>query len=205
MSADYIERTPIRLDEDQALLAVDPGINGTGWALWKSRSALGKRLSSEPDMVGVMRKRFDSFVGATNWLADELYVATGMARWTCSAHRSAVCGCGPKPAIIVTCEFPEFQTSASRSMGWMRGDLQKLTYLVGAIGYMTYARLAEKNHPGSLFEPVPVSQWKGQLPKTVVESRIRDTLGNRVCERLDIKTHAWDAVGIGLWRLGVFK
>jgi hypothetical protein len=201
VSADYIERSPL-YRKTTALLAVDPGINGTGWALWKSLPRDGKPTTA-PDHVGVLQKRHGSYVETANWITDELYVVTGIARWMCAVHRSCVCGCGPQPSIRVTCEFPEFQTSASRSMGWMRGDLQKLTYLVGCIGHMTYM-LTTKN-TGSMFEPVPVSQWKGQLPKAVVESRIRDSLGATACNRLGIKTHAWDAVGIGLRRLEVFK
>jgi len=175
MSADSIVRTPINL-RFQSVLAIDPGINGTGYALWEKQPK-GKTLRPVPSEVGVLRKRFDSYVTTANWIADQLE-GYGTAN------------------LIVTCEFPEFQTSASRSMGWMRGDLQKLTYLVGVLG---------RTFRGGSFEPVPVSQWKGQLPKDVVTRRIVQELGTADCERLGIKTHAWDAVGIGLWRLGVFE
>jgi len=182
-----------------ALLAIDPGLNGTGWAFWGPRT-LSKKYVPPPTTVGVMRKRHDTFVATANWLADELLfdVVRGNRKDVCSVHLSRACGCSPAPPLVVTCEFPEYQTGASRSMGWMRGDLQKLTYLVGVLGRMTYAA-------GAVFEPVPVSQWKGQLPKDVVTDRIINKLGNAACERLGIKTHAWDATGIGLWRLGEFQ
>jgi len=93
---------------------------------------------------------------------------------------------------LVVCEFPQYQESAGRSMGWRTGDLQRLTFLTGVFA----ARL----HPAEFYPVVP-SQWKGQLPKSIVEDRIRTRLGAAVCRRLKIRTHAWDAVGIGLWAL----
>lgn len=186
---------PDPLPPSSALLAIDPGINGTGWALWRSTGHVA------PDEVGVLRKRFEgdgSFVPASNWLAEQLRVVINTRRKTCAVHHSRNCLCIAIPPMVVSCEFPEFQTGASRSMGWMKGDLQKLTYLVGTLGHMTYMT-------GCVFEAVPVSRWKGQLPKDIVTDRIIEKLGNKTCERLGIKTHAWDATGIGLWRLGVFK
>jgi hypothetical protein len=47
---------------------------------------------------------------------------------------------------------------------------------------------------------VPVADWKGQLPKEVVNKRIVKRLGEAACE--DFQTHAWDAVGVGLWAKG---
>ena len=171
---DPIERTT--LDNSTALLAIDPGLNGTGWAMWHPPR------SPAPTAAGVLRKRFDNYVVTANWLADELQKVINRR----------------KVGMIVTCEFPEYQTGATRTMGWMRGDLQKLTYLVGVLSRMVHDQ-------GAVFEPVPVSQWKGQLPKDIVIDRIQHALGARTCTKLGITTHAWDATGIGLWRLGVFK
>jgi len=91
---------------------------------------------------------------------------------------------------IVVCEFPEFQSGTARSMGWAKGDLQKLTFLVGYI--------AGRN-PSCQFVPVKPSTWKGQLPKSIVTDRIITRLGKEWAQTSGVKTHAWDAVGIGLW------
>jgi hypothetical protein len=167
-----------------AVMAIDPGLNGTGWALW-----IGTRLV--PTGVGVLRKKHDTFVHNADWLADELVRVMIRRNDSTNAGNSALRG----TALNVVCEFPEYQTGADRTMGWMRGDLQKLTYLVGVIARATY-------HHGATFEPVAVSKWKGQLPKQIVTDRIRQKIGRAACDRLGIKTHAWDATGIGLWRLG---
>lgn len=197
MGADYIERTVVDR-RYTAVLAVDPGVAGTGWALWPSIRR-GSIPPVAPDAVGVLTPRGGTFVDKSDAIADELSVITGRARYHCNLHRSHFCGCAKQPEILITCEMPEFQASATRSMGWARGDLQKLTYLVGAIGYM-----AHNATTNCVMEPVPVSQWKGQLSKAIVTDRILQALGAAACGRLNIKTHAWDAVGIGLWRLGEF-
>jgi hypothetical protein len=91
---------------------------------------------------------------------------------------------------IIVCEFPEFQEGSARSMGWRKGDLQKLTFLVGYIAGF---------HRHHTFVPVKPSTWKGQLPKSIVADRITTRLGQEWVEASGVKTHAWDAVGIGLW------
>lgn len=175
------------------LLAIDPGINGTGWALWRGNA----KRPTAPDEVGVLRKRFESFDLASFWLTSELKKILRERRLICPVHLTRTCGCVRDTSCIVVCEFPEFQTGAARSMGWMKGDLQKLTFLVGAIGQMAH-------DAGCQFEPVPVSHWKGQLPKDIVTDRIIRLIGGIKCSQLGIKTHAWDATGIGLWRRGLF-
>lgn len=48
-------------------------------------------------------------------------------------------------------------------------------------------------------ELVTVGEWKGQLPKAVVERRIREILPG-----VKAKSHDWDAIGIGLYKAGRF-
>ena len=91
-------------------------------------------------------------------------------------------------------EYPSFFDSVGGTMVAKTGDLLKLTFLVGIIcGY------ASTNFVDYVL--VPVNQWKGQLPKQIVTERIIRRLGEKQC--LGIKTHAWDAVGIGLHALGI--
>jgi hypothetical protein len=54
------------------------------------------------------------------------------------------------------------------------------------------------------FRLVKPSQWKGQLPKTIVIDRLRRKLGRKQCDDLGIEKDAWDAVGIGMWAQGRF-
>lgn len=99
---------------------------------------------------------------------------------------------------LVLIEMPEYQSSPTREMGWKTGSLQKLTFLVGwlsAISSMNFAMAI----------PVLVHEWKGQLPKPVVERRVQQTLGRDTCQRLGLRSHAYDAAGIGLYGLGRWK
>jgi hypothetical protein len=88
-------------------------------------------------------------------------------------------------------EFPSLFQSAHGQMVARRGDLVKLAWFTGLLS-------------GSLVGVtlVPVNDWKGQLPKGVVANRIQKILGEKDCA--SIKSHAWDAVGIGLWAAGRF-
>lgn len=92
----------------------------------------------------------------------------------------------------VLCEMMEFQ-GFGRSLGWTSGDMQRTTYFTGLLSGRVFP---------SPFYFVPVHAWKGQLPKRVVEERLAKKLGTFFTR--DIKSHAWDAIGIGLWALGKF-
>lgn len=94
----------------------------------------------------------------------------------------------------VVIEMPEFQSGAGRQMGWKTGDLQKLTLLVGILAATAARALAN-------VQLVTPSQWKGQLPKDVVQRRLETHYGSKL-NKLNIQTHAWDALGIGAWALG---
>lgn len=167
------------------LLSIDPGLTGTGWALW--------RTNKRPHSVGVIKQ------GGTG---NEWHLrAQGIAEqliFLCDNCEDIV-----SHRIQVVAEFTEFHAAASSSMGWKTGDLQRLTFLCGVI--------AGRMHPRQ-FLPVTASGWKGQLPKVVAAKRIEKIIGAHHCSRLGLPeiqkradTHAWDAVGIGLWFLGRFE
>ena len=63
---------------------------------------------------------------------------------------------------LVGIEYPAFFNSAGGTMVAKKGDLLKLTFLVGII--YTYVR----RHQGIKVLLVPVNEWKGQLPKEIV-------------------------------------
>jgi hypothetical protein len=92
----------------------------------------------------------------------------------------------PKNGVVCV-EQPALFGGAKGSVTASSGSLVKLTLLVGRI-------MQELNAEG-----IEVREWKGQLPKAVVEKRIRVILPNCTA-----KSHDWDAIGIGLYKLGVF-
>jgi hypothetical protein len=79
----------------------------------------------------------------------------------------------------------------SRTAG-ARGDLSKLAYLVGGFCFICLLRDIE-------FKVIKVREWKGNLPKSVVESRVRK--GIIGLPELT-NEHTIDAIGIGLSKLG---
>jgi Holliday junction resolvasome RuvABC endonuclease subunit len=151
-------------------MAVDPGLNGTGWVVFKN--------TKDPMFLanGVINFRNDeewdvrvlSFVHVLATLAED---------WNVSK---------------VYCEYPAYFDSAAGQMVAKKGDLLKLTFLVGCIaGFL---------HPTPVVL-VPVHVWKGQLPKEIVKQRIVKILGSKKCKSL--KSHDYDATGIGLFVQGL--
>jgi Holliday junction resolvasome RuvABC endonuclease subunit len=102
-----------------------------------------------------------------------------------------------KPLFMdeVYIEMPQMMTNV-KGIAAQAGAVYKLAFLVGY--------LAREFLPGTV-HTVTVAEWKGQLPKDVVQRRIERDLGKRTCEKLNIKSHAWDAVGIGLWAVGRWR
>ena len=91
----------------------------------------------------------------------------------------------------VYCEWPMYFGAASSAPSGT-GDLLKLMFQVGGVARMT-------QELGARFHPIPVNDWKGQMPKSAVISRIKKRLPGA-----EYNTHAWDAVGIGLYAKGYF-
>lgn len=156
------------------LCAVDPGINGTGIALWCPGDDL---YPFGTDVLNAPRK--------LTWWRKALYLADAVAD-VVDEHRDIA---------ILVCECPQFFASAGGEMVAGRGDLVKLAIAVGCI-----AGRVESNTRSCEFFPVEVNDWKGQLSKENVERRIR-----RKLPLGEYTSHAWDAVGIGLFARGDFE
>lgn len=91
-------------------------------------------------------------------------------------------------------EMPQHMASA-KGIAAQSGSVYKLAFLVGY--------LAADVYPCEVIVVTP-QEWKGQLPKDVVQRRIERILGRSKCRAVGIRSHAWDAVGIGLFALGKF-
>ncbi len=72
--------------------------------------------------------------------------------------------------------------------------LEKLVTAYGAILF------AASFYCNGIF-PIPVNTWKGQLNKQIVNNRIIGLLPD-IKRVPGLKTHAWDAVGVGLYAKG---
>lgn len=153
-----------------SILAIDPGSNGTGVALFLPRE-------TAPAETRVLTS------GAKTWEARCKALLTLLLNLDTTWSRAH----GLSRVVI---EQPQFFDAAGGHMVARRGDLAKLCMFAG----MSYGIFA----PRSLL--VPVYQWKGQLPKAVVNRRIEERLGVKACRKF--RTHAWDAVGIGMYVRG---
>jgi Holliday junction resolvasome RuvABC endonuclease subunit len=98
---------------------------------------------------------------------------------------------------VVVLEWPELMQSAGGQVSARSGALVKLSMLVGAI----YVRVAPYTTDIVLVTP---TRWKGQLSKVTTINRIQRVVSKDVLSKLKPKTHAWDAIGIGLYHNGRF-
>jgi hypothetical protein len=160
-----------------ALLAIDPGLNSMGWAYWRY-----PEKGFVPASVGLIKapRKMELTVRA-HWIAEEVFKTIPQIG-------------GPNaPPLFKTDIVSEFPAWHGTSMAWSTGDLQRLVFLVGVLcGRFSLSK----------FTLVTPAEWKGQLPKDVVIRRLQKKLGRRVTQ--DYDKDMWDAVGIGLWKLGEF-
>lgn len=157
--------------EDQLFLAVDPGIGGTGAALFTPGCKVPQTWVFNAKRTLPWWQRALSIAGDIDRLQRE--------------YRFSTC----------FCECPQFFASASGEMVAGRGDLVKLSIAVGAVAGVL--------RQSAKFYPIEVNVWKGQLTKENVNRRIARTLG--AVNVGDFVSHAWDAVGIGLFAKGKFE
>jgi len=161
------------------MLAIDPGLNSLGWAYWERTPSV-----RPPHRVGLIKApRKLELTARALWIAKEL----DQAMWDLGPMGGSV-------SVYETDFVSEFPSWHGIQLGWAAGDLQKLVFLVGVLaGYFKEAKS---------FTPVTPKDWKGQLPKSVVTRRLIKRYGPGATRNWE--KDVWDAVGIGLWKMGKF-
>jgi Holliday junction resolvasome RuvABC endonuclease subunit len=129
-------------------MSIDPGIAGTGWALWRPQK-------DDPQKYGSI-----SVHNKTQWNQRAVEVAE---RVGAVAVRNSV--------EVAYVEEPAFMQSAGGQVTAASGSLVKLAFTVGCI----CSRLESLEIDAIL---VPVRDWKGQLSKETVEDRLRRIFPN---------------------------
>ena len=179
------------MDKPYYVVGIDPAFGGTGLALFQegilTSVELFRKTGKQPfeDRANLIASK------VRDWLRGEFF----------RSDRPSFKKVGPP---LIMCEIPSYQSTPSRSMGWKKGDLQKLTYLVGAIGYACATlELCDDPQMFPVYETVTPAGWKGQLSKQIVINRIRKRIPN-VDEKFSPKLDVWDAIGIGMWALHRF-
>lgn len=163
-------------------LSVDPGYAACGWVLWHFELNRTGKWSIE--QAGVMHsdtKAKNTSYFRTNVMIDGLQDRLGYT-----------------PLECLVCEEMQIMGGA----GGYASSRTTILPLCAAVGQ--WARWIHSK--GGRFVPAPVSEWKGQLPKDVVNDRVKKLLSRKDLEALSPdRSHDWDAAGIGLWYLGRFK
>jgi len=163
-------------------MSVDPGVSGTGWALWANDGTMSDFTRIVPPIeCGVLNPKGYSFVHRAYNMSEQLSKLL---------DRHGVAD--------VYCEFPEFFSGSERGhAATTDGSVFKLSAFIGCIMQLCFDR-------GILFHEVMVKDWKGQLPKEVIIKRIDAALPPHwwgLPEKIP-HSHAWDAIGIGLYAKG---
>ena len=151
-------------------LCIDPGITGTGFAVFQDKNpepiyVHDENKKAEWDVqIAILARELDRIV--TVWQVMKVY-----------------------------CEYPEWQESGKGAAAAIKGDIFKLSSVVGAFMGVCAIRNIR-------FIPVNVSWWKGQVSKSNVVKRIRGILPESDWTYSEAR-HYTDAVGIGLYVLGL--
>ena len=158
-------------------ISVDPGVSGTGYVLWESLCTTKVTVLS----FGVLASK------EKQWAARAAEIGRTVADLAREAKVSRV-----------WCELPAYWGTFKQHSWAAQGSLVKQAVLVGTMLAVPWVAKTVR-----IVSLVPVADWKGQLPKPVVEARVRKILGG---QSRGFESHAWDAAGIGLYsfqRMGV--
>ena len=158
----------------ESLIAIDPGVE-LGWAFWPE----GKLHPSACGLVKPKRKQKD-FFSSMQSTVDQLDDLLD----------------GYEPAVLAI-EWPAYFDSVGGRAAAGSGSIVKLAFGIGQIAQLAAAREI-------ILDAVEVMKWKGQLPKEVVIKRINKIIPAYQMDFLTPTSHAYDAIGIGLYCRGLF-
>jgi len=153
-------------------MTIDPGIGGTGIAIW---SPNGECVRSE-----TFDSREKDWINASKHISRYFYQIG--------------------PFKFIAFEMPSnFQTSTASIAAGKRGDILKLSILIGMIIKVT-------ENATDLHVPILVQTWKGNAKKEMMNDRVKRVFNNDEDQKYylveKMTTHALDAIGIGLYLQG---
>lgn len=160
------------------MISVDPGVNGTGVCEWDEENIYSVET--------IYANRLP-----------QLNLSWESRAWTIADRFGRLLDNAPSHVNQIVIERPILFGGAKGRAVAASGDLIKLAMITGMLFAIAYERT-------SRIRLVAPNEWKGQLPKSVCEARIRKKLGKSFPEGRQSE-HAIDAIGIGLWYQGRFK
>ena len=175
-------------------LAIDPGLSGvgsTGWALFQGPRLKDCGLVSSQGYG----KPPDSWEERCVRITRNMYTLMKDLSYRVPIQKTTTY---PPTIDLAVIELPEVWGSNQKSYtSATRGDLGKLYVLCG----MLYSVCSDIQTVESV-QFITANEWKGQLPKKVVEQRIQRFIPNKLKQR-KLTEHEVDAIGLGLYVLGV--
>jgi hypothetical protein len=179
----------VRKGQGMYRISIDPGLEGTGLAIWEGFGTENDWRTIEPPVkvLSNIHSLSNTWEGRLEDIAGQVSLEFGLLY-----HQ--------KLALVshTYIEWPHYRTDPVGQTATAKGDIYKLSALIGALMYVA------GNKYTSEVVLVPVLDWKGQLPKSVVARRCQDLLNYpaKGDNKLHISSHGWDAVGIGLHAKG---
>lgn len=165
-------------------LTLDPGLEGTGLALWRAeRNYKDNRGGWFRSENYELLKCLNLTSRCGSWWDRGLDLCHQLDRVLEEEN-----------PLMCFLEEPSYFDGQKGQMVARRGDLVKLCTVYG----MLY-RTCDRNG-GHEVVSVSIMRWKGQLPKHLVERRVRSRLR---LETRKYTSHEIDAIGIGLHVMGV--
>lgn len=133
--------------KDVKLMAFDPGLDGTGWALFGGKEYMRS---------GVLRPKGETWTDKVHWLV---------------ANLSEVMEDNYASAFVL--EYPGYWAGNVKSVAAVNsGALLKLAFVCGAIYTLTKTEVL-----GLSVYVISPQDWKGNMPKELVMARIKAKLG----------------------------
>ena len=154
------------------LIFIDPGISGTGYAVWEERFfSIYSATGVQPMAYGIINNK-DIEAQLINF---KTLIVISKAK-------------------KVYIEDAAFMTGSLKGQAAAKtGSVVKLAQYIGRLQQICQELRVTT-------ELISVMKWKGTLPKRVVWDRIFKVLPD-----LKAKSHALDAIGLGLWKMGVIN
>lgn len=172
------------------LIAIDPGLNATGWSAWTrcgdSHQLVAAGLVQMPASWRLCTVTERS-VEIARQVLGAAFLVTGPAATQVIANATVI-------------ELPQ-QYAVTKGTKGDPNDLIDLAALCGTIA-------GALQTSGSRVAYVRPREWKGQTPKDCTEERARARLQPSELARVtlpkaeSLQHNVWDAVGIGLWATG---
>jgi len=169
-------------------LTVDPGVGGTGVAQWSNPLWPDLVPPVTVDCFRPAKAHANTWTNGGTW---EERCDSIISQFTDLMISLQFPGTEESKVTIVHIEYPALMLSGG-AVTATRGDLVKLAVMVGRLAQVAQSRCG-------YYSFLPVNEWKGTMPKKVVDRRIEHRLGMKFDE------HISDSVGMGLYLKGHFN